>query len=111
MNVRITALSVAGALAVASHGANATIDDTKAEEIMNKSGCAACHHVDKKLVGPAYKEVAKTHKGQKYAVAALTRKVRTGGAGVYGQIAMPPNSPSQISDADLKAMVDWIISK
>ena len=111
MNVRIVALSVAGALAVASFGANAVIDDKKAQEIMSKSGCAACHSVDKKLVGPAYKDVAKKHKGQKNAVEALTKKVRSGGAGVYGQIPMPPNSPSQISDADLKAMVEWVLSK
>ena len=111
MKVRIAALSMAGALAVVSMGANAVIDDKKAQEIMNKSGCGACHSVDKKLVGPAYKDVAKKHKGQKDAVATLTKKVRSGGAGVYGQIPMPPNSPAQISDADLKAMIEWVLSK
>ena len=111
MNVRITAFSMAGALALASMGANAVIDDKKAQEVINKSGCAACHQVDKKLVGPAYKEVAKKHKGQKNAVEVLVKKIRGGGAGVYGQIPMPPNSPSQISDADLKAIVEWVLSK
>ncbi len=111
MKIRIAALSVAGAFVLMSTGANAAIDDKKAQEIMSKSGCAACHTVDKKLVGPSYKEVAKKHKGQKDAVAALTKKVRAGGAGVYGQIPMPPNSPSQINDADLKALVDWVLSK
>ena len=111
MKIRVLALSVAGALAFVSLGANAVIDDKKALEIMNKSGCAACHNVDKKLVGPAYKEVAKKHKGQKDAVSVLMKKVRSGGAGVYGQIPMPPNSPAQISDADLKAMVEWVLSK
>ena len=111
MKIRVAALSMAGALALVSLGANAVIDDKKAQEIMSKAGCAACHTVDKKLVGPAYKEVAKKHKGQKDAEAALIKKVRSGGAGVYGQIPMPPNSPSQISDADLKAMVEWVLSK
>lgn len=111
MNVRITAFSMAGALALASTGANAVIDDKKAQEILNKSGCAACHQVDKKLVGPAYKEISKKHKGQKNAVEALVKKVRSGGTGVYGQIPMPPNSKSQISDGDLKSVVEWILSK
>ncbi len=111
MKIRVVALSVAGALALVSLGANAVIDDKKAQEIMSKAGCAACHHVDKKLVGPAYKEVSKKHKGQKDAVAVITKKIRSGGAGVYGQIPMPPNSPAQISDADLKAMVEWVLSK
>ena len=111
MNIRIAAFSMAGALALASTGAHAVIDDKKAQEVMNKSGCAACHQVDKKLVGPAYKEIAKKHKSQKNAVEALVKKVRSGGIGVYGQIPMPPNSPSQIGDADLKAMVEWVLSK
>ncbi len=111
MKIRVVAVSVAGALALLSFGANAAIDDKKAQEIMNKAGCGACHHVDKKLVGPSYKEVAKKHKGQKDAAAVLSKKIRSGGAGVYGQIPMPPNSPSQINDADLKAMVEWVLSK
>lgn len=111
MKIRAVALSVTGALALLSFAANAAIDDKKAQEIMNKAGCAACHHVDKKLVGPAYKEVAKKRKGQKDAVAVITKKVREGGAGVYGQIPMPPNAKEKLSDADLKAMVEWVLSK
>lgn len=111
MKIRIAALSVAGALALMSIGANAAIDDKKATEIMNKAGCSACHNVDKKLVGPAFKEVAKKHKGDKSAAAMLVKKVRSGGSGAYGQIPMPPNPKEKISDADLKAMVDWVLSK
>ncbi len=111
MKIRVAALSMAGTLAFVSLGANAVIDDKKAQEIMNKAGCGACHHIDKKLVGPSYKEVAKKHKGQKDAAAVLSKKIRSGGAGVYGQIPMPPNSTNQISDADLKAMVEWVLSK
>ena len=109
MKIRIAALSVAGALA--SMGANAAIDDKKAQEIMTKAGCAACHTVDKKGVGPSYKEVAKKHKGQKDAVAVVAKKIREGGTGAYGQIPMPPNPKDRIGDEDLKAMVEWVLSK
>jgi cytochrome c len=111
MNIRIAALSMAGALVLASAGAGAAIDDKKATEIMSKAGCSACHNVDKKVVGPSYKEVAKKHKGDKNAAVALAKKVREGGSGVYGQIPMPPNSKGQISDEDLKALLDWVLSK
>ena len=111
MRIRIAALAVASTLALASMNANAVIDDTRAQQIMNKSGCGACHAVDKKLVGPSYREVAEKQKRQKGAVATLVKKVRSGGAGVYGQIPMPPNAPGQISDEDLKSMVEWVLSK
>jgi cytochrome c len=111
MKIRIAALSVTGALVLMSTGASAAIDDKKANELLNKGGCAACHSVDKKLVGPSYKEVAKKHKGQKNAAAVVAKKVREGGAGAYGQIPMPPNPKDKINDADLKALVDWVLSK
>jgi len=111
MKVRIAALSVVGALVLMSAGANAAIDDKKASEIMSKSGCGACHTIDKKLVGPSYRDVAKKHKGAKDAAVVLAKKVREGGAGAYGQIPMPPNAKEKISDDDLKAMVEWVLSK
>ena len=111
MKLRIAALSVAGVLVLMSTGASAAMDDKKATELLNKVGCGACHTLDKKLVGPSYKEVAKKHKGQKDAVAAISKKVREGGAGAYGQIPMPPNPKDKISDADLKVLVDWVLSK
>ena len=111
MKIRIAALSVAGALVLMSTGASAAMDDKKATELLNKGGCMACHTVDKKLVGPSFKEIAKKHKGQKDVVAAISKKVRDGGAGAYGQIPMPPNPKDKINDADLKALVDWVLSK
>ena len=78
------------------------------EEILTKSGCTACHSVDKKLIGPAYKVVSEKYKG-KDASADLMAKVRKGGSGVYGPIPMPPNPPDKISDADLKAVTEWIL--
>ena len=74
-----------------------------------KAGCLACHSMDKKLVGPAFKDVAAKYKGQGDAVAKLTDKVRKGGAGNWGQIPMPPNPADKISDAELKDVLGWIL--
>jgi cytochrome c len=81
------------------------------EANMKKAGCFACHAVDKKLVGPSYKDVAAKYKGQADAVAKLTEKSRKGGKGVWGPVPMPPNPVSKISDADLKAAVEWILKQ
>ena len=79
------------------------------EEIIKKARCVACHAVDQKRIGPAYKEVAAKYKGQADAVAVLSAKVRAGGSGVWGQIPMTPNGPDKISDADLKTAIEWIL--
>lgn len=73
-----------------------------------KDGCFACHSIDKKLVGPAWKDVAKKYKGNKAAEAKLAAKVKAGGVGVWGQVPMPPNA--QVSDADIKTLVKGILS-
>ncbi len=77
--------------------------------LATKAGCTACHAVDKKVVGPAYQDVAKKYKGQANASAKLLEKVRKGGSGVWGPIPMPPNDAVKISDADLKTTIDWIL--
>ena len=79
------------------------------EQLAQKSGCFACHTVDKKLVGPAYKDVAAKYKGQKDAEAKLFKKVKEGGTGVWGTVPMPPNS--HVPDADIKALVKWVLSQ
>lgn len=73
-----------------------------------KYNCLACHAVDHKVIGPAYKDVAKKYAGQKDAEAKLVHKVEKGGAGVWGNIPMPPNSG--VPDADVKSLVKWILS-
>jgi cytochrome c len=88
--------------------ANAALDNKAADELMKKDGCAACHAVDKKIVGPAYQEVAAKYKGDAGAAAKLADKVKKGGVGVWGQIPMPPNA--QVSDADVKNLVAWILT-
>jgi cytochrome c len=79
-----------------------------AQELASKSGCLACHAVDKKLVGPTYKEVAAKYAGQADAEAKLIQKVKNGGSGVWGSVPMPPNP--QVSDQDVKTLVEWILS-
>ena len=81
------------------------------EALLTKAGCLACHTKDKKLVGPAYKDVAAKYKGQADAVPKLMDKTRKGGAGVYGPVPMPPNPVAKISDAELKTVVEWILKQ
>ena len=106
-----TPKDAAGSPAPGAAAAISALDDKKAQEIMDKAGCAACHTVDKKGVGPAYTDVAKKRKGEQGAAAILVKKVRDGGIGAYGQIPMPPNPASKISDDELKAMIDWVLTK
>jgi cytochrome c len=77
------------------------------DQMPGKYGCTACHAVDHKIVGPAFKDVAAKYKG-KDMEATLVGKVKNGGAGVWGQVPMPPNS--QVPDADLHAIVRWILT-
>jgi cytochrome c len=103
---RQSILLVAGLFAAGS--ASAALDNSSAEAMMKKDGCAACHNVDKKLIGPPYVDVAAKYKGDKDAVAKLADKVKKGGVGVWGQIPMPPNA--QVPDADIKELVTWILT-
>ena len=107
----ITLLASTATFAVAGAASAQALDDKKADDLMKKSGCNACHAVDKKLVGPSYKDVAKKEKPKPNAADAMFAKVRKGGAGEYGQVPMPPNGPDKISDADLKALIAWILTK
>jgi cytochrome c len=78
-----------------------------AEDLLKKHGCTACHAVDKKLVGPAYNDVANKYKGDAGAAAKLAEKVKKGGSGVWGPVPMPPNP--QVPDGDIKTMVTHIV--
>jgi len=82
-------------------------DEAKAKQLAQKYNCLACHATDKKLVGPAYVDVAKKYKGDKSAEAKLIAKVKSGGSGVWGAIPMPPNN---VPDADVKVLVEWVLS-
>ena len=102
MKTLATCLFVSAGL-LASAG-NALASDALAK----KYNCLACHAVDKKLVGPAYRDVAAKYKGDAGAEAKLVAKVKNGGVGAWGQIPMPPNA--SVPDADIKAMVKWVLS-
>jgi cytochrome c len=81
-------------------------------DLAKKSGCLACHAVEKKVVGPAWGDVAAKYKGDAGAKAALVDKVKKGGKGnwteVTGGVPMPPYSP-RVADADIEALVDFIL--
>ncbi len=79
------------------------------EELAKKHQCLACHQIDKKLVGPAYKDVAKKYKGQADAAATLAAKIQKGSNGVWGPIPMPPNT--KVPDADAKALAEWVLKQ
>ena len=84
-------------------------DAEAAKALTQKSGCLACHSIDKKVLGPSYKDVAAKYKGDKTAEAKLIEKVKKGGSGVWGPMPMPANSP-QVKDADIKTIVQWILT-
>ena len=71
--------------------------------------CLACHNVDKKVVGPAYKDVAAKYRGDKTAPARLATKVMEGGGGVWGVVKMPSNP--QVSEAEARKLVAWVLSQ
>lgn len=77
-------------------------------ELAQKKNCMACHAVDKKLVGPAYKDIAAKYAGQKDAVAKLSEKVIKGGSGAWGQIPMPANS---VTPDEAKTLVTWVLAQ
>ena len=80
-----------------------------AAKLAQDKACLACHQVDKKLVGPSYKEISKKYTGNKTAEATLIKKVREGGTGVWGQIPMPPNSG--VNEKEAQILVKWILSQ
>lgn len=78
------------------------------QELAQKKACMGCHGIDNKIVGPAYKDVAKKYKGQKGIEAKLVEKVLKGGKGAWGEIPMPANT--QVNEAEAKQLVTWILS-
>ncbi|MFD0666251.1 c-type cytochrome [Ramlibacter sp. MAHUQ-53] len=79
------------------------------QALAQSKNCMACHAVDKKLVGPSYKEVAAKYAGDKGAVDKLAVKIVKGGSGVWGPVPMPANT--QVSDAEAKKLAAWVMSQ
>jgi cytochrome c len=99
MNIKTITLTLAFAAAMPAW---ANLDLAK------KNACMACHAADKKLVGPAYQEVAKKYASQKDAAATLAKSIKAGGSGKWGPVPMPPQAA--LSDADATTLATWILS-
>ena len=104
MKTLLLAIVAAGLMLV---GVQANAADATA--LAQKSGCLACHSVDKKVLGPAYKDIAAKYKGDKTAEAKLIAKVKAGGSGVWGPMPMPAMA-AQVKDEDIKTIVQWVLS-
>lgn len=101
MNRKISTVLLSLAALVASLPAHANL------ALAQKHACMACHTVDKKLVGPAYAEVAKKYAGQADAVDKVTANIKAGGSGKWGPVPMP--AQAALSDADAKALATWVL--
>ena len=100
--MRTLAVTAFAVLSVVSGAAYASAELAKAKN------CMACHALDKKLVGPAYKDVAAKYAGDKDAVNKLAKKIREGGTGVWGQVPMPANP--QVSEAEAQTLAKWVLT-
>jgi cytochrome c len=107
MKALLLAIAAAGSMLVATQAG--AVDAAAAQALAQKSGCLACHSVEKKVLGPAYKDVAAKYKGDKTAEARLVAKVKAGGSGVWGPMPMPPMG-AQVKEADIKTVVEWVLS-
>ncbi|MCU0942547.1 MAG: c-type cytochrome [Hydrogenophaga sp.] len=105
MKFLISTVAALGALAVAPAQA---FDAAAAKALAAKSACLACHAVDRKLVGPSYKEVAAKHKGQADALEKVAARIKSGGAGMYGAVPMP--AQPNLKDDELKLLAAWILA-
>jgi len=110
MKLLLTSIAACGLMAAGA--ANAALDDAAAQAMLKKSGCAACHKLDKASAGPSINDIAKKRKGQANAPTQLTKTVRDGSKGVYGADSEMAGFPAaKISDADLASLVQWILTK
>ncbi len=101
-------LILAGGCLLAASATSIAATEAEAMDIARKNGCLACHTLDKKLVGPAWKEVGRKYAGDATAAEQLAVKVKKGTKGVWGQIPMPPNAT--VKDADIKALVAFVLT-
>jgi cytochrome c len=100
MKFAIVAMAAVGVLATGNAAAN--------EKLAQSSGCMTCHAIDKKVIGPSFKEIAAKYRSDKNAEANMVKKVKAGGAGVWGSTPMPPNA--HVKDDDIKAIVQWALA-
>jgi cytochrome c len=100
--MKVALMIITSAALLASSSAMANVDLAKAKN------CMACHTVEKKVLGPGFKEIAKKYAGDKTAESKLVTKVLKGGSGAWGVVPMPANA--QVSEAEAKTLVTWILA-
>ncbi len=106
MKMKVVTMVAGAALLSLGLVGNAAAD----EALAKAKNCLACHTVDTKVVGPAYKEVAAKYKGDATAEDKLVTKVLEGGVGVWGQVPMPPNKATGTSPEEARTLVKWILA-
>lgn len=79
-----------------------------AQALLRDKGCLACHSIDTKLVGPAFRDIAKKYGARRDAAAYLAKKTLEGSSGVWGQIPMPANTT--VKPVEAKTLADYILS-
>lgn len=84
------------------------LDAAAAVALAGKGACVACHTADRKLVGPAFKDIAKKYAGDPNAKTYLEKKIRNGGSGVWGSLVMPPQAT--LSDAEIGTLAEWVLA-
>jgi cytochrome c len=105
----MTSLPLLGAaLLTLFSGAALAQSAAAAKTLASKNACLACHAVDRKVVGPAFKEVAAKHAGQPDALEKVSARIKSGGAGMYGPVPMP--AQAQLKDDELKLLAGWILA-
>lgn len=101
MKLVFAALLALGVLSAGNAAAN--------EKLAQSSGCMTCHAMDRKTIGPSYKDIAAKYRSDKNAEANLVKKVKAGGSGVWGPAMMPPNA--HVKEDDIKTLVHWILTQ
>lgn len=107
MKIKQFAISLPFVFAISVAHADAPTYE-QVSEILTKNACLACHQVDNKVVGPAYKEVAEKYKDDAANAELLAKHIKEGSQGIWGAIPMPPNA--NITDEDLSVVVDWLMA-
>lgn len=95
-------------LALAGAAAQAEPDPAEVQQILTKNACLACHAVDKKMIGPAYRDVAEKYADDPDAAETIGKHIKEGSSGIWGPIPMPPNAA--ITDEDLAKVVEWVMA-
>ena len=79
------------------------------QQLLERHACSGCHALDKRVVGPSFREIAQRYAGDAGAPARLAAKVRTGGQGAWGQVPMPP-APN-VADGELSKLIAWVLAQ